>query len=70
MAKTILGVFEIRKNIFALGRQGKKAKAVCTFDKKRNGYIGVRGVKPTITEEAKRRAVSKACREALAALAA
>lgn len=65
MAKTVLGIFQIRKGVFALGRPGKRAKAVCTAK-----GIGVRGVKPTIAEDAKRAAASARVRERLNELAA
>lgn len=69
--KSILNVYEIRKGVFALGRKGKRAQAVCTYNAKIKGYMGIRGVKPTISEDAKRAAgVSKALRERLNELAA
>lgn len=64
-----LQVYEVRKGVFALGTKGRKARAMATWSKKHNGYIGIRGVKPTITDEAKRAAASKTLREKLAELA-
>ena len=65
----ITHVFEIRKGVFALGRQGAKAKAVAKWSKAHNGYIGVRGVRPTIGKDSKTYGASKTLREKLAELA-
>lgn len=68
--KNILNVYTLRDGVFVLGRAGEKAKAVCTWNKKKNAYVGIRGVKPTIPAEAKRVGASKAVRARLQELAA
>lgn len=63
-------VFEIRPGVFAYGAPGQKAAAVVQKDKGGGGWIGVRGVKPTIGMAAKQGNPPAAAAEKLAALGA